>query len=313
MQSFGIPMAPTLVTRTTKSKWDSGDSKTVIPNVACILPPDLKSDLLHAYLLRFQFEEVQYKIKNLEDETKNVNFGENLMNNFTLDNKLQVTADVRARDSLVQERRQITESIEKVYPIFRAPLSLLVSITKSVKRVEIPSYKLLGVILGPRATMLRQIEKDFNVRISVRGPSNTTDDNAPPEERGHLLIIGNTEDEVTRCAKKINSIISSEGGIVNTNTGGFNQDVDPDQYSLSFNPNEDKPPWEETVKGTDTSGYNTFDSAYDELLNSLTRNDTVDEETESEERRKLFKKFTVDLARTDISSLMDEPLPPGFA
>lgn len=306
MLSFGISstVQPT-IQRSRKSKWDTTTTKTVIPNIACILPPDLKPDLLHAYLLRFQFEEVQYKITHLDDEQKNVNFGENLMSNFTLDNKLQVTPDVRARDSLVQERRQITESIEKIYPIFRPPFSIRMSLTKSVKRVEVPSIKLLGVILGPRAVMLRQIEKDFNVKISVRGAVNQDESN--PDERNHLLIIGNTDDEVERCCKKINSIISSEGGVINPNTNQFNQNVDPDSYSLSFNPNVEKPPWDEIDTNFDKN-YNVFDSAYTELLNNLGKDNDDDE---PEEMKYLFDKFSVDLSRKDISSLMDEPSPPG--
>lgn len=305
MLSFGIASAATpTVPRAKKSRWDAGGAKTVIPNVACILPPDLKPDLLHAYLLRFQFEEVQYKLSHLEDEQRNVNFGENLMSNFTLDNKLQVTPDVRARDALVQERRQITESIEKVYPVFRAPFAIRASLTKSVKRVDVPSIKLLGVILGPRAAMLRQIEKEFNVKISVRGAARD-DENSSSGERNHLLIIGNTDDEVERCCRRINAIISSEGVVVNQNL--FSQDVDPDSFALSFDPNEERPPWAEGDAAQD-SAHSTFDSAYNELLRNISRGD---EDEEPEEVRALFDRFATDLARRDISALMDEPLPPG--
>ncbi|OHT00877.1 hypothetical protein TRFO_32350 [Tritrichomonas foetus] len=308
MFGFGIPILTPSVPRTKKSKWDKTTLKTVIPNVACILPPDLSPDILHTYLLRFQLEEVEYKINHLEEEHPNVLYGENLLTNFTQDNKLQLTPDVRARDSLVSERRQIIASIEKIFPAFRAPLSILLSLQKSIKKINFTEENHFVIILGPRANTLRALEKEFNVRMSIRGPKKNSDNPNEVTDFGHVLIIGNNDDEVGRCASKVELLIKSD-----ENYDDFNHDVDVNSYSLSFDPAVETVPWEDVQPTNYEFSTDRYVNAVDDLIKEINNNDKLAEDDETPERRALFERFAVDLSRRDISCLLREAPPPGLA
>ena len=305
MFGFGVPeLVPTLqAPRVHKSKWDQSPNRTIMPNVACILPPDLSPDILHAFLCRFQFEEVQYKIANIEEEFQNVLFGEPAMSKLS-DSKLVISPDVRARDNLVSERRTIIESIEKIFPAFRAPFSVMLSLQKSVKKLELTAKDDCMVILGPQARTLRALEKDYNVKISIRGPDSQTEEEGKQNNFGHVMVIGNNDDDVTRCINKISSMLQA---------GDFDQEekvVDVDSYSLSFNPFEDTVPWE--VIDTANTNEQRFGTAISELIKDIDNNDNAGDNDETPARKAIFERFSIDLSRKDVSCLLREANPPGL-
>lgn len=314
MLGFGIPdiAPPVVVQKPKKTKWDKTSMKTVMPNIACILPPDLAPEALHAFLLRFQLEEVEYKLSHLEDEKGNVNYGENALLN--VDNKLQLPPDVIARDMLVSERRRIIESIEEIFPPFRPPLSILLTLQKAVRRMELKSPQQFNLILGPRAQTLKGLERDYNVHISIRASPVKKDEN--PEEKtdfGHVIVIGNNDDDVDRCMQKIESILEIEEELIPEEV----KEVNIEEYSLSFDPTLEVLPWEESkifgnVSDSRHESERAYNRAIEDIINEL-NGEGKDEEYESVERQALLNPFYIDLARQDISCALKEPVPPGTA
>lgn len=311
MLGFGVPdITPqAVVQKPKKTKWDKSQMKTVMPNIACILPPDLDPEALHAFLLRFQLEEVEYKLSHLEDEKSNVNYGENSL--LSVDNKLQLPPDVIARDNLVSERRRTIESIEEIFPAFRPPLSILLTLQKAVRRMDLTSPQQFSLILGPRAQTLKGLERDYNVHISIRASLLKKDEN--PEEKtdyGHVIVIGNNEDDVARCMEKIESILSTEEEFIPEEI----MEVNVDDYSLSFDPTIETVPWDEPkfnlFNESKRQAEGAFKGAIQDLLNDINGTGR-DEDYESGERQTLLNPFYIDLSRQDISCTLTEPLPPG--
>jgi hypothetical protein len=275
-----------------------------MPNVACILPPDLTPDVLHAFLLRFQLEEVEYKLANLETEHTNVNFTDNPFASMSSESKFTPPPDVRARDTLFQERRQVLASIDRMYPIFRPPLSLGISLKKSVKKLPLSSEKAISTIVGIRGTTVKSIEKDFNVKISFRGSSISYDPDHPTDEQPHILIIGTKEGDVMRCYTKLRQMIEVDD----------DPPPPPDDsayHLLSFDPTEEVYPWASgdappQAKQSDRE----VDHAVEDLMKELKHGSRETPDGEALGEHELWDRFeTVDLAVRDVSIMIAEPPP----
>lgn len=302
---FGIPTINTQTAvpiRERKSKWDKSKNKTVMPNVPMILPPDLKEDVLHSILLRIQLEIIEYQMNNLDDEKENINYGESPLK--AIDNKLQLPADVRARDTLVSERQRIIESIETINPAFRPPPSILLSRQKSIKSLQLTSPDHYKQILGARAAQLKQLEKEFNVKITLRPKPRQPDDDDDSNDYGYVLVIGNNDEDVNGCINKIETI-------VNTTEEAIPDEeiiVNIDEYSLSIDPTKESHPWEDlyTQKDIVRSKIEVISDIFSEINRS-----GEEREVESLQRQELLRPFQLDLSIQDISCALQEEQPPG--
>ena len=301
---YSAPTAPK------KSKWSAPKSRTVMPNVACMLPPDLHPDVLRAFLLRFQLGELEYKMNNLEEEMTNINFGESIITQTEL--RAQVTPDVRARDTLVKERREIADSIERMYPAFCPPLSYRFSMSKSVKRFDLASSRYIGTILGIKGHNLTSLEHDFNVKISIRGPQNFVGQVEDPDATSYILIIGNNDNDVNRCYKRVEELIRTDAGYPGQNA------FDYSKIAISFNPDEEIPPWLEGVKVASSSEVTDSDikDVFRDISNSAKEKGKDGQDTsimtqEDIQEQEIASHFMIDLSYYDLSRMTTERPPPG--
>jgi hypothetical protein len=295
-KSYSIMLLASSDARPKRSRWGPPGKRTIIPNVACILPPDLPPDILHAFLLRFQFEEVEYKLSHLESEQKNVNFAENPL----AESRFSPSPDVRARNSLVQERRQVMTSIDRIYPIFQPPLPLRLSLTKSVKKLILPSEKAIGAVVGARGTTVKMLEKEFGVKISLRGSSAAYE----LDEQPHVLIIGNKDDDVDRCHRKLTGMLEI--------TEAEAEAAPDDHLMLRFDPKDDILPWGGPSAAADELSDGQVDHAMQELMRELAQGGRAAADEETPARRQLFRTCEFDLGFRDISVILKEPPPPGL-
>ena len=272
--------------RKKKSKWSERNTRTVIPNVAHILPPDLPPNLIQIFLLRFQLEEVEYKLSRLDDESGNV-YDSDL---FGSDNTSNI---VKARDSLIKERQQILASIEKVFPIFKPPISFKMFSKQAVRRITLTSDDVIRKIMGLKGSLLNDLERDYKVKISFETPNDE-------ERKPAMVIIGNRKDDVENCHRRVKSMLETWGEPVN------DEEV---RMVLSFDPEEDIPPWNQ-VKAN-TSGEE-VETAVNELMRELYEQKTNDDAPEAEEIRQIFQNFEIDLTYKDISAVLREPTPLGL-
>ena len=304
MSAFGI--APP---RPKKSKWSQGDERTVMSNVANIISPNLSPEILHAFLLRFQFEEVQYKLDHVNEEIPNILYGESTIISQNLDQRSVVPPEVRARDALVSERRQIIEEIEKIYPAFVPPLPIRFSVNKPVRKCIVPNSHCISAIMGTRCSILFGLEQSYKVRISLRPKQS----DAKGEEESYVLIIGNNIEDVDRCYDQIQKIIeveTSKSEEVGEEKQKVNVSKDPNSLTLSFDPDEEIPPWKDENLNKIKLNYSAeVDGEVNDIINGIDTSEKEEEEnilTFDELRR-----FGVDITRRDISSLLCEPIPPG--
>ena len=220
--------------------------RTVIPNVAHILPPDVSPDVLHTLLLRFQLEEVEYRLA--EDAA--------------------LSMDVRTRDALVQERQLIIESIARVFPPFHAPHT---NPRQTLAQLELPSNDAVKTIVGNRGAGLRKLEKEHNVKVTFRSATPAWEPSSTP-----IMTVLGSADSVSAFMRRVQSML------------GIDAPVD------SFNP-----PW------TDALG-DDVETAMNELMQE------IDDPTSQSEADDFLRRFDVDLAVRDISSVLLEPPPLGM-
>ena len=220
--------------------------RTVIPNVAHILPPDVSPDVLHTLLLRFQLEEVEYRLA--EDAA--------------------LSMDVRTRDALVQERQLIIESIARVFPPFHAPHT---NPRQTLAQLELPSNDAVKTIVGNRGAGLRKLEKEHNVKVTFRSATPAWEPSSTP-----IMTVLGSADSVSAFMRRVQSML------------GIDAPVD------SFNP-----PWTD-VLGDDV------ETAMNELMQE------IDDPTSQSEADDFLRRFDVDLAVRDISSVLLEPPPLGM-
>ena len=156
--------------RQARAKWGP---RTVTPNVAHILPPDLTPDVLHTFLLRFQLEEVEHRLAS--------------------------ACDVRSRDALVRERQQVLASISRVLPTFQARSGA----TPALLQLELPSSDAVRTIVGRRGAGLRQLEREHGVSVSFRSSGPVWEPDGPPV----MVVLGPSDSAVAAAARRVRSLL----------------------------------------------------------------------------------------------------------
>ena len=161
--------------------------RTVMPNVAHILPPDVAPDVLHTFLLRFQLEEVEYRLA--EDAA--------------------LSMDVRTRDALVQERQMILASIARVFPPFQPPPSAHASARQTLAQLELPSNDAVKSIVGNRGAGLRKLEKEHNVKVTFRSATPAWEPSSTPI----MTVLGNSSDSVSAFIRRVQSMLGIDAPV----------------------------------------------------------------------------------------------------
>lgn len=295
------------------SKWSKPDDRFSIPNVPTILPPGTKDPLLRTILLRARFEELQFLLANITREAADIiRFDDELSHCHSRDSQ----NSKRARDSIFKERRSIISSIDSIYPVFRIPASIRIAYTKCSRKFFIPNPTLVGFIIGPRGESLRKMEREFDVRISIRGKGLTVPSKATGSQESddlHAFIEANTEQQIDLCVKALEQLtiplpdeenlrkkeqlkyLSILNGVVSSEAA----------FRDEFGSKTDQPPWFDETLDLAQSG------EMDELMMALKHQ--LESKTGVQQKSTgKFDRFLVDLAERDISSVIPEPKVPGL-
>lgn len=287
-----------------------------IRNVPCILPPGLQEPLLSAILLRARYEEIQDILGNLDQEAQNV------IAWSQESSQRETTTQVmkRARDLLFKERRNVISEIDSIYPVFRIPASIRIAYTKCTRKFMIANPNMIGFILGPRGASLRDLEAEFEVRISIRGKGSTlnakhvSEKNRQTEDEPlHALIEGNTEIKIDQCVKRLEQLTTPVPDSENEKkkeqlrqlavlNGVYSADV---AFNDGITSRFTRPPWyDEELESLRSAE---LDSAMNQLNEGLASGAPV---TDLQSIGK-FEKFVIDLRQHDISEMIPEPDPLG--
>ena len=105
-----------------KTHWSDKNHRTLIPNVATVLPPGLPPQILKTLLLRMQLEEALYNINNLETEKEFVVWCEDALDSHIWTGRIEKAIESKAKNILSNEIKSILREIDEMYPEILPPI-----------------------------------------------------------------------------------------------------------------------------------------------------------------------------------------------
>ena len=103
--------------RSRETHWGPVNFRPLIPNIATVLPPNLPEPLLQALMHRMQYEEAQYKLDHLEEETDYVIWKENSLDISTWSGNVSDAKESRAKEILFDETKKYANNFEDMFPL----------------------------------------------------------------------------------------------------------------------------------------------------------------------------------------------------
>lgn len=307
-------------------KWSKRGEHTNILNVPCILSPNTPQPLLQFILLRARFEEIQDQLAHIERETPGIiNFDKVLSSTNTMTYNSDgfrndiIRNQIRARDSLFKDRKNLLNAIDLVYPVFRVPFSIRIAYTKCTRKFYLNNPNMIGFILGPRGASLKQMETELGVHVSIRGKGSNPNPKAESnqdEDKLHALIESDTEKKIDECIKRLEQLLiplpDSEnerkkqqlielarlrGQMV---ASSVFEENDPNKAK------KDVPPW--------IANSIQIEQDTDELMKEVAEQvvANIDNDVSSEQKTHIYDKYRINLQKSDVSVLVPEPAVPGL-
>ena len=124
------------------------------------------------------------------------------------------TREVRMKSKLNRERVKYVDSLMKLNPLFQPPADL--TREKPKRKIYIPvkdnpNFNYVGLIIGPRGATQKEMESNYNCKISIRGKGTTMSEkqkNLPGmDDELHVLVTGETEDNVNAASIRVQELL----------------------------------------------------------------------------------------------------------
>jgi splicing factor 1 len=141
---------------------------------------------------------------------------------YSTDGKRLNTREVRVRKKLEDERHSLVQDMMTLNSDYKPPSDYKAPARRYEEKIfipqdEHPEISFVGLIIGPRGHTLKQIEKETDTKIMIRGKGSVKENKlgkgAQPmpgeDEPLHALIIATTPEALKRGVDKIHSIIKS--------------------------------------------------------------------------------------------------------
>uniref|UniRef100_A0A8C5WL14 Branchpoint-bridging protein n=1 Tax=Leptobrachium leishanense TaxID=445787 RepID=A0A8C5WL14_9ANUR len=163
-----------------RSRWndETPDQKTIIPGMSTVIPPGLSREQERAYIVQLQIEDLTRKLRmgdlgippNPEDRSPSP---EPIYNSEGKRLSLN-TREFRTRKKLEEERHNLITEMVGLNPDFKPPVDYKPPATRVSDKVmipqdEYPEINFVGLLIGPRGNTLKNIEKECNAKIMIRG------------------------------------------------------------------------------------------------------------------------------------------------
>ncbi|KAJ8907373.1 hypothetical protein NDN08_007486 [Rhodosorus marinus] len=125
----------------------------------------------------------------------------------------------RARAKLEAERHALCDRLKELDPNFRPPSGMLpqkYSDKLYLPVKEFPNTNFIGLILGPRGNTHKKLERDYEVRVAIRGKGSVKDGRArgppAPDDNDDLHVVVSGEgpkarEKIKECIVKIKDLI----------------------------------------------------------------------------------------------------------
>ncbi|XP_060032097.1 splicing factor 1 isoform X3 [Erinaceus europaeus] len=208
-----------------RSRWnqDTTEQKTVIPGMPTVIPPGLTREQERAYIVQLQIEDLTRKLRtgdlgippNPEDRSPSP---EPIYNS---EGKRLNTREFRTRKKLEEERHNLITEMVALNPDFKPPADYKPPATRVSDKVmipqdEYPEINFVGLLIGPRGNTLKNIEKECNAKIMIRGKGSVKEGKVgrkdgqmlPGEDEPlHALVTANTMENVKKAVEQIRNIL----------------------------------------------------------------------------------------------------------
>ncbi|XP_061057961.1 splicing factor 1 isoform X12 [Eubalaena glacialis] len=208
-----------------RSRWnqDTMEQKTVIPGMPTVIPPGLTREQERAYIVQLQIEDLTRKLRtgdlgippNPEDRSPSP---EPIYNS---EGKRLNTREFRTRKKLEEERHNLITEMVALNPDFKPPADYKPPATRVSDKVmipqdEYPEINFVGLLIGPRGNTLKNIEKECNAKIMIRGKGSVKEGKVgrkdgqmlPGEDEPlHALVTANTMENVKKAVEQIRNIL----------------------------------------------------------------------------------------------------------
>ncbi|MFT7796291.1 splicing factor 1-like [Arapaima gigas] len=209
-----------------RSRWSSEtpDQKTVIPGMPTVIPPGLTREQERAYIVWQMFlgkdahGRLCVAFSFLAYHHLRSPSPEPIYNS---EGKRLNTREYRTRKKLEEERHTLITEMVGLNPDFKPPSDYKppasrVSDKIMIPQDEYPEINFVGLLIGPRGNTLKNIEKECNAKIMIRGKGSVKEGkvgrkdgqiSAGEDEPLHALVTANTMENVKKAVEQIRNIL----------------------------------------------------------------------------------------------------------
>ncbi|EPQ03996.1 Splicing factor 1 [Myotis brandtii] len=208
-----------------RSRWnqDTMEQKTVIPGMPTVIPPGLTREQERAYIVQLQIEDLTRKLRtgDLGIPPKPEDRSPSPEPIYNSEGKRLNTREFRTRKTLEEERHNLITEMVALNPDFKPPADYKPPATRVSDKVmipqdEYPEINFVGLLIGPRGNTLKNIEKECNAKIMIRGKGSVKEGKVghkdgqmlPGEDEPlHAQVTANTMENVKKAVEQIRNIL----------------------------------------------------------------------------------------------------------
>lgn len=215
-----------------RSRWDGVPSTSGVPaeqtGAAAEIAASLSAAQSAAYVLRVRLEEIT---RTIVDNANAVATGAPLPHagggrtrspspppTYDHAGRRTNTRELRLRERLLRERASIVQQARVLCPALRLPPEYVAPQKRQIKiylpEEEFPQHNFIGMIIGPRGSTQRRMEKESGAKISLRGRGATkegqlkrTADTAENDEPLHLIITADTDEQLNMAYNMVKPLL----------------------------------------------------------------------------------------------------------
>lgn len=198
-----------------RSRWGAPSKKVQIAAITAVLPAALNHQKFEQYLINARLEEIARKLRTGDVVPSDRERSPSPPPAYDGFGRRTNMREARYRKRLEDERARLVDLATKTNPNFRMPSDSLRR-AQCMEKLWIPTKKypginFVGLLIGPRGTELRKMERESGAKISIRGKGAVKEgkSNQPgAEEELHAYITADCEEKIHAATKCVNRIIS---------------------------------------------------------------------------------------------------------
>ncbi|XP_049301303.1 splicing factor 1-like [Anopheles funestus] len=206
--------------RKRKSRWsDETHAKVCIPGVPTVLPNTLTPEQEESFILQLQINELTHQLR-VNEVTIPHNREERSPSPppiYDSTGKRLNTRAYRERKKIETRRHQLIQQMLAINPSFKPPSDYKPPKYCNSEKVllpqdQYPHINFIGLLIGPRGSTIKAIEKQTGTKIIIRGKGSTLPSKVAPvaesNEPLHAFITADNSEAVANAAKFIQDVIT---------------------------------------------------------------------------------------------------------